>query len=121
MRNGFAGFLSLLITIGIIAVLVSGGWYYSNKVPSGDIQSQSLLQFGQEKIKEAKNVKQQIEQQQQQMQAVLEEKNQTISSSIDTSTWKIYRNEKYGDAYFWQRNLCINLCRRIITIINGFF
>lgn len=98
MRNGFAGLLSLLITIGIIVFLVSGGWYYTNKVPSGDIQDvqpQSLLQFGQEKIKEAENVKQLIEQQQKQIQAVLEEENQAVGNDLDTSDWKTYRNEKY--------------------------
>lgn len=139
MRNGFVGLLSLLVTIGVIAFLVSGGWYYTHKTPSGDVQdpgSQSLLQFGKQKIKEAEVLKQKIEEQQKRLQADFDEENQQtgivfgneadkrcgpqppilcrpgmplgcrimdkqwdcypVGSSVDISTWKIYRNEKYG-------------------------
>ncbi|MEK7094441.1 MAG: prepilin-type N-terminal cleavage/methylation domain-containing protein [Patescibacteria group bacterium] len=94
-NHGFA-LLELVITLGILAVLVGGGFYAKSF-----IQMPSLAPglSGKTPVDQAKQVISQL------MQKGGEEQKQvnqlSSSSTIDTSTWKTYRNEKYGFEFMY--------------------
>ena len=77
--DGF-GLLGIIIVLAVIATLGTGGGLYYNEVRN----QKSLVQIGLEKEKEAEVLKEKIE-----------NRAKEVTSEVDTSTWKTYRNEKY--------------------------
>ncbi len=90
MKNGF-GFLGIIILAAVIASVAFGGGMYWNETK----KQQSLLQTGTDAKKRAEELKTQIEAKQNDISKELGESLKP-QSSLDTSTWKTYRNEKYG-------------------------
>ena len=87
MKNGF-GILGIIILAAIIASAAFGGGMYWNETK----KQQSLLQIGADAKNRAEELKK-----------VIESRNEQIFGSptsedtnVDTSSWKMYRNEKYG-------------------------
>ena len=85
-RAGF-GLLGIILVTAIIVLLAVGGGLYWNETQ----KQKSLIEAGNELERRAEEVKKQIEAKQNDISKELGE-----SSSIDTSNWKTYRNEKYG-------------------------
>ena len=87
MKNGF-GFLGIIILSAVIASVAFGGGMYWSETK----KQQSLLQTGADAVKRAEELKQSIESREESIYGG----RTSIDSEVDTSTWKIYRNEEYG-------------------------
>lgn len=90
--GGF-GLIEIIVIAAIIAAAGIGGGLYFKESKN----QQNLIELGRQKEKEAEALKEKIlRQQRQQLEAAGENPATSQPSPIDTSTWKTYRNEKYG-------------------------
>ncbi len=91
--QGF-GLIGILVVVTIIGLLGGGGLYIR------EMQNQKIIQqVGIEKEKEAQILKQKFEKQNQALQkemGVSPTPAPIVFGSLETATWKTYRNEKYG-------------------------
>jgi len=90
-NNPGFGLLGILIAIAVLAIVTSGG-IYLNK----DGEKESLIEKGIDAKKQAEDLKNLIENQQKEVQNEIDGIPVKPMETIDTSNWKIHRNEKYG-------------------------
>jgi len=93
--KGF-GLVSLIIVIGIIAIMAGGGLYFRETQ-----KQKSLFEVGLQKEKEAEALKKKIMEKNKQtfdevMLKPISGAEKTPAPKVNTSNWKTYRNEKYG-------------------------
>ena len=89
------GLIGLLIVVAIIALAGGGVWYFDRLNQYSD-QEKTVQNIGQQKIREAEALKQKADQYNQEITKAANGDASTQKVSLDTPTWKKYRNEKYG-------------------------
>src|SRR3989338_1522484 len=80
MKTKGFGLIEIIIAVAVIALLGGGGLYFYNTN-----NNKSLIETGLDAKKQAEELKN-----------IIEERSKEAVSEVDTSTWKTYRNEKYG-------------------------